>query len=429
MYRVHSKHKASRRVFLVWVAFQRNRPRVDEDIRRTCPLVGCEKPFDTPDLMQQHLIGCLQVSCGSYRCYKCGKEEKIGRYHIDRCRRVENHGGRLATVFNSFRSAKRRLSHRHQPSTQQDSETSNTQEGRQYYGKQMKDGGFAELSSQSGLFNAELSGGDASQWLSEMSSQGMDFGQLEDHAFNSTSNVSISNKPDVELAGEPVYQPYRPWQEPQYPQNNTFESMKMSSMLSFQDSTSPCSPASPTEVAGWQNPTQMSPLENEHLYSDFNQTNSSRQTTQNLSGGIGLYDSPTDRDFSPPTHVLSNQSFHGVPTFTSPATNHGSCDLPELSDTGSRNFSTSSGIESSSSESYWDESGPSMILQDTELCDEPDSYNDHVSVFEGIKRFEKSSNTEQNWSLPIDDNSMQCNLSSKPLWLHGSRFHPDGENR
>jgi hypothetical protein len=102
------KHKSCHRNFLFWVAYIRKKPKnIDETERRTCPLKDCEKtPFDTHDAMLEHLYTCRHLAKGSYKCWDCGKFERISRIHTNGCHELR----RFSSVADSLRRAKQLLS-------------------------------------------------------------------------------------------------------------------------------------------------------------------------------------------------------------------------------------------------------------------------------------------------------------------------------
>ena len=90
------------------VIIRNQAPGLSELQRRKCPLIGCERPFKDPVAMFQHAHECLPVSKGTYRCFKCGNEERIGRYHTKIC--PEQSKDRFAKLANSVRIIKRFIS-------------------------------------------------------------------------------------------------------------------------------------------------------------------------------------------------------------------------------------------------------------------------------------------------------------------------------
>lgn len=97
--------------FLVWVAFIRNQaPNIPETMKRTCPLIGCERLCEHQEGMLRHIYKCLALSSGLYRCFECCSEVKIGRYHTKGCH--EQSKDRFAKLANSLRLVKRLLSRR-----------------------------------------------------------------------------------------------------------------------------------------------------------------------------------------------------------------------------------------------------------------------------------------------------------------------------
>lgn len=97
---------------MVWVVITRNQALAlnkDTELeRRKCPLIDCERPFKDPEAMFQHVHSCLLLSKGLYRCFKCSKEESVGRYHTNIC--PEQSKDRFGNLSNPIRLAKRFLS-------------------------------------------------------------------------------------------------------------------------------------------------------------------------------------------------------------------------------------------------------------------------------------------------------------------------------
>jgi hypothetical protein len=62
--------------------------------------------------MLRHVYQCPQLSKGLYRCFKCDKQERVGRYHTKDCHELHPAKDRFATLANSLRLAKRFLSPR-----------------------------------------------------------------------------------------------------------------------------------------------------------------------------------------------------------------------------------------------------------------------------------------------------------------------------
>ncbi|KAE9372294.1 hypothetical protein N431DRAFT_339656 [Stipitochalara longipes BDJ] len=102
------KHKTYQRNFLFWVAYIRKEPQnIGEIERQTCPLEDCkEAPFDTRDAMLQHVYTCPHLAKGTYKCWNCGRSERISKIHMNGCDEFR----RFSTVRNSLRRAKRLLS-------------------------------------------------------------------------------------------------------------------------------------------------------------------------------------------------------------------------------------------------------------------------------------------------------------------------------
>jgi hypothetical protein len=93
--------------FLTWVAYVRtNSLDIDEIERRTCPLRGCEQIFETPRVMPLHVCRRPQLSKGTYKCFECGKFEKVSKCHVEGC------SGQFYSVKPPLGMAKRLLSPR-----------------------------------------------------------------------------------------------------------------------------------------------------------------------------------------------------------------------------------------------------------------------------------------------------------------------------
>ena len=219
----------------------RNLSGTDEFLKRTCPIADCGHLFHSADEMQKHVLGCLQTSNGNYRCYMCGNEEKIGRYHVNECRDVENHGGRLATTVNRLRSVKRRLSPWPQASKQEGgrepgyghnfmSETSET----------LKHQGVSELPNS---ISVKMSG---VGHIPEMPTQDATRRQNESAPVELQSN-SVPTKSIGEMDGEQTSDRQQLFcQYREKSASHTFNN-QWPSTYSTHDPTSPWSPVSPTD--------------------------------------------------------------------------------------------------------------------------------------------------------------------------------------
>jgi len=65
------------------------------------------------EAMLKHVVDCSRKSEGHYRCFECGNEEVIGRYHFDNCQkyhRVDRRATAVANIVSNSLKAVRRFS-------------------------------------------------------------------------------------------------------------------------------------------------------------------------------------------------------------------------------------------------------------------------------------------------------------------------------
>ncbi|KAG4430204.1 hypothetical protein IFR05_014306 [Cadophora sp. M221] len=105
------RRKGSQCRLRAWIAIDRHSLQfISEEQRRTCPMVGCELLFHSPESMHLHLKTCACLPRGLYRCIETKMQVKVGRCESDGCHELKDRF--VSAVSSSFESVKRHLSGR-----------------------------------------------------------------------------------------------------------------------------------------------------------------------------------------------------------------------------------------------------------------------------------------------------------------------------
>ncbi|KAH9215528.1 hypothetical protein DL95DRAFT_460955 [Leptodontidium sp. 2 PMI_412] len=109
------RRKGSQCRLRAWIAIDRHSLQfISDEQRCTCPMVGCERLFPSPESMHLHLKTCVCISRGLYRCIETGTQVKVGTCDSDGCHELKDRFVRaVSSSFESVRRVGRHLSGRH----------------------------------------------------------------------------------------------------------------------------------------------------------------------------------------------------------------------------------------------------------------------------------------------------------------------------